>query len=281
MHRRACALISRQKEGTARGLAPSSPMIPLAVRMVSEAATNYSQDTTPSFTRRNKHRDMPPPARIPVRTAQINRSQSLYPSLPQSSKPYYIPSATPLGPTVRSATAPTSASRRMLNWMGSFLRSGSQEPANDYANNAQREYVPCLPPISDADREALRHVPTPPPKRRERIVPPKEQVQLQHVPTPQPIRIPRTLSHKSSTGSVKDMVKSFEVLSEDASRSSISLQQTIRHKGSNVSLASSARSVESSTEWSKERSELRDMSFGSVRSLGDGKIKADASWIRE
>lgn len=290
MRRRACALISRQKEGKARGLAPSSPALSMitpvrpsvgvqrAVRMPSEAPTNYSQDMTPSLPRRN--RDMPPPAHIPIRTAHIDRSKSPYPSLPPS-KPYQIPSATPLGPTVRSATEPTSASRRMLNWMGSFLRSGSQEPKNKQMKNTQNEYVPCLPPISDADREALRHVPTPPPKRKERIVPPKEQVQLQHVPTPQPIRIPRKLNHKSSTGSVKDMIKSFESLSEDASRSSISIRSTIPHKISNISLASSARTAESSTEWSKERSELREMSFGSVRSLGEGRIKSDTSWIRE
>ena len=46
---------------------------------------------------------------------------------------------------------------------------------------------------------------------------PKDQVQLQHVPTPDSVRPPPKikLNHKGSSGSVRDLVKSFEGLQDE------------------------------------------------------------------
>jgi len=150
--------------------------------------------------------------------------------------------------------------------MGSFLRGGSEAPSEA---GSQREFIPVLPPITDADREALRHVSPQPPKEKERIVPPKEQVQLQHVPTPVPIREPRKLNHKTSSGSVKDRIRSFESLSDtlDNSKSQQGRPFVIK-KASTGSL--SARSFDMwkdvSADLSRDASISQDISVGSVRS---------------
>jgi len=160
-----------------------------------------------------------------------------------------------------------SASKKMWNWMGSFLRANSEPPASE--KGEPWETIPSLPPISDADREALRHVSPLPPKPKERIVPPRDQVQLQHVPTPAPIRVPRKLVHKGSAGSVKDLIKSFESISDtDSIRKNMAATRPfVIKKASTDSL--SARSMDSSREWSGERSQsgIQDNSVGSVGSV--------------
>jgi hypothetical protein len=151
--------------------------------------------------------------------------------------------------------------------MGSFLKAGSEPPVLE--NGEPKELIPSLPPISDADREALRHVSPQPPKPKERIVPPKDQVHLQHVPTPVPIRIPRTLNHKGSSGSVKDMIKSFESISDtDSIRKNMNATRPfVVKKASTGSL--SARSMDSSNEWSRGQSQsgIQEISVGSVGSV--------------
>jgi hypothetical protein len=312
MRRRAFALISRQREGNARGLAsaissptpsvftparPTGSAFAPAVRVLQPtpdplgststlhapryAHLTHERGMSPSVTNspapvpqsrpdRSRSRDMPPPSYLPARSLHNPKpvsSQGLYPPLPAPSKPYQIPPSTPLGRVVKPVPEPTSASRKMWNWMGSFLKAGSEPPVSE--NGEPREIIPSLPPISDADREALRHVSPQPPKPKERIVPPKDQVQLQHVPTPVPIRIPRPLSHKGSTGSVKDMIKSFESISDtDSLRKNMSATRPfVVKKASTGSLA--ARSMDSSTEWSREQSQsgMQDVSVGSVRSV--------------
>ncbi|KAG8824301.1 hypothetical protein FRC19_002071 [Serendipita sp. 401] len=285
MRRRVCALIGRQKDGLARGLAVSSPassVMTTHTPLPSIASTMNAPIQESSSIRSQRpisSRDMPPPSYIPSRPIQSSRSQSAYPMLPPlSSKSYQIPPATPLGPAVKAVREPMSASRRMLKWMGSFLRSESEPPASSAGRT--REFVPALPPISDADREALRHVSPPPPRKPERIVHPKEQVQLQHVPTPVPIRIPRPLNHKSSSGSVKDMVKSFESLSESDSRSNSRPFLTKKTSTGSLSVRSLDSSRSFTADWSNSRSGLQESPVGSVRSIGRG-LKDDRSWIRE
>jgi hypothetical protein len=137
----------------------------------------------------------------------------------------------------------------MWDWMGSFLKAGGEPPASE--NGEPRELIPSLPPISDADREALRHVSPQPPKPKEQIVPPKDQVRLQHVPTPVPVRIPRALNHKGSSGSVKDMIKSFESISDrDSIRKNMSATRPFVVKKASTG-SFSARSMDSSNEWSR------------------------------
>lgn len=97
--------------------------------------------------------------------------------------------------------------------MGSFLK--PETKAQDDIQQ-DREWIPALPPISDADREALKHVSPAPPRTKEPIIPPKELVELQHVPTPVPPA--RVIKHKISTGSVRDRIKGFEVIKEDAKK---------------------------------------------------------------
>ncbi|KIM26284.1 hypothetical protein M408DRAFT_9939 [Serendipita vermifera MAFF 305830] len=296
MRRRAYALINRQREGNARGLESAitsptqsvfTPMRPTKngpiIRAVPDPlgptstlhAPRYahlahergvSQSPTPTQTRTGgSNRDMPPPSYLPSRPNANTRAQPAPQKLqapPLPSKPYQIPPSTPLARSV--VPEPTSASRKMWNWMGSFLRAGSEQPSE---SGEPREFIPSLPPISDADREALRHVSPPAPKPKERIIPPKDQVQLQHVPTPVPIRIPRKLNHKGSSGSVKDMIKSFESISEtDSLRKETSRPFVIKK-----SSASSLRSMDSSSEWSREQSKssVQEISVGSVRSVRD------------
>jgi hypothetical protein len=299
------ALISRQKQGNARGLlsavasptqsifTPARPSVsaaapgirPLPPHQVSAKSvstlhapqyahlqsnkdvqsTSYSTPKT-SHTSRTYTRDaMPPPSTIPVRSAKASTASHSVLPLPPS-KPYQIPSATPLGPSIKTVPEPSSATKRVWNWMGSFLRGGSEAPSE---TGSQREFIPVLPPITDADREALRHVSPQPPKEKERIVPPKEQVQLQHVPTPVPIRELRKLNHKTSSGSVKDMIKSFESLSDTLDNSkSQQGRPFVMKKTSTGSL--SARSFDMwkdvSADLSRDASISQDISVGSVRS---------------
>lgn len=299
MHRRAMALINRQKQGNVRGLlsavaSPTQSIFTPARPSVSAAApgirslpshqvpaksvstlhapqyahllsdkgvpsSSYSTPNTHHASRTYTRDAMPPPSTIPVRSSKVAAV------LPPS-KPYQIPSATPLGPSIKAVPEPSSATKRVWNWMGSFLRGGSEAPSE---TGSQREFIPVLPPITDADREALRHVSPQPPKEKEHIVPPKEQVQLQHVPTPVPIREPRKLNHKTSSGSVKDMIRSFESLSDtlDNSRS----QQGRPFVMKNTSTGSlSARSFDMwkdvSVDLSRDASISQDISVGSVRS---------------
>ncbi|KAG8831168.1 hypothetical protein FRC17_003554 [Serendipita sp. 399] len=269
MRRRACALIGRQKVTAVSS--PASSVLTNTLPPISSTKPHVPPSTQPQ--RPTSSRDMPPPSYIPSRPGQPSRSQSVYPTLPPlPPKSYQIPPATPLGPNVKAIREPMSASRRMLKWMGSFLRSESEPPAS--STGRPREFVPALPPISDADRDALRHVSPPLPRKPERIVPPKEQVQLQHVPTPVPIRIPRPLNHKSSTGSVKDMIKSFESLSESDSNSNA--RPFLTKKTSSGSL--SVRSLDSSRsfvgDWSNSRSGVQE-------SPNHGKKKENAYWLLE
>ena len=300
MRRRAYALVNRQREGSARGLSsaissptpsmftPARPTVatapvirtvpdplgststlhaPRYAHLAYERGVTQSPTPTPQTRPGRTSRDMPPPSYLPARSMGSSRpqpgSQTLYPPLPPQSKPYQIPPSTPLARSV--VPEPTSASRKMWNWMGSFLRAGSEQPISE--NGEPREFIPSLPPISDADREALRHVSPPAPKPKERIVPPKDQVQLQHVPTPVPIRIPRKLNHKGSSGSVKDMIKSFESISDtDSLRKGVSRPFVVKKTS-----ASSLRSMDSSSEWSREQSKSvsQEISVGSVRSVRD------------
>jgi hypothetical protein len=302
MHRRAMALINRQKQGNARGLlsavasptqtifTPARPSVSVAAREARSLphqvpaksvstlhapqyahlqsdtgvpSTSYSTPKT-NHTSRTYTRDaMPPPSTIPVRSAKAAQSVR---APPPPSKPYQIPSATPLGPSIKAVPEPSSATKRVWNWMGSFLRGGSEAPSE---TGSQREFIPVLPPITDADREALRHVSPQPPKEKERIVPPKEQVQLQHVPTPVPIREPKKLNHKTSSGSVKDMIRSFENLSDTLDNSKSQQGRPFVFK--NTSTGSlSARSFDMwkdiSADSSRDASISQDISVGSVRS---------------
>jgi hypothetical protein len=212
---------------------------------------------------------MPPPSFIP--THSTKKGQLPATSITSNtSRPYSIPNATPLRRRTQPVPEPSSATRRMWNWMGSFLRSGSTEPNSEEYES--REWIPALPPITDADREALRHVSPQPPKPKERIVPPKEQVQLQHVPTPVPIRIPPKLSHKSSTGSVKDLIRSYESLSEmennDPKPGSQKRNFVIKKRSdASLSAASFDSSRDISGRWSQDRSRPMSTSLDNSRSF--------------
>lgn len=295
------ALINRQKEGTARGLASvigspaSSAQTPTRPSTISGPAVRIIPPSTPASTlhapryvhlqsektaplstafstpksnytsRTYTSSEMPPPPTVPIRSNNTATASSTYPTLPpKPSKPYQIPSATPLGPTRKPVPEPTSATRRVWNWMGSFLRTTSEAPSEA---STYHERIPVLPSITDADREALRHVSPPPPKAKTRIIPPKEQVQLQHVPTPEPVRVPRKLNHKTSTGSVRDMIRSFESLSDtlDSSRD----RPFLTKKASNGSLPSKSFDMwkDVSTDLSRDQSMSQEISVGSVRSL--------------
>jgi hypothetical protein len=300
--RRAYALKGRQREGSARGLAsvigsptPSiftarsttpAPRRGPVIRYPSASQGNHlvdaspygrtgsmsisNQDHIPGTSRINvSSRNMAPPSFIP--THSIKKGQLPATSIPSNtSRSYSIPNATPLRRRTQPVPEPSSATRRMWNWMGSFLRSGSTEPTPEEYES--REWIPALPPITDADREALRHVSPQPPKPKERIIPPKEQVQLQHVPTPVPIRNPPKLSHKSSTGSVKDLIRSYESLSEmenNDPKSGSQKRNFVIKKRSDASL--SAASFDSSRDisrrWSQDRSRPMSTSLDNSRSF--------------
>lgn len=139
-----------------------------------------------------------------------------------------------------------------------------------------REWIPALPPITDADREALRHVSPQPPKPKKRIIPPKEQVQLQHVPTPVPVRIPPKLNHKGSTGSVKDLIRSYESLSEMENNEPQRVSQKGKGKpafvikkrsDASLSAASYDSSRDFSGRWSQDRFGPRDATLDNSRSF--------------
>lgn len=100
--------------------------------------------------------------------------------------------------------------------MGSFLTGTPQSSAKKSTPNPVKLY-PVLPPVSDGDRDALKHIEPTPPRSPERVVHPKDQVQLQHVPTPDSVRPPPKikLNHKGSSGGVRDLVKSFEGLQDE------------------------------------------------------------------
>lgn len=290
------ALINRQRDGIARGLrstvtspaqTASTPIRPSfatpAIRILPPSSsvqtpqyshiqsskappsTAFSTPKTNYTSRTYTSNAMPPPPTIPTRSVKA-AAPRFQPPLPQPSKPYQIPSATPLGPSVKSVPEPSSATKRVWNWMGSFLRGGSETPSEIAA---RRDFIPVLPHITDADREALRPVSPPRPKQKERIVPPKEQVQLQHVPTPVPVREPRKLNHKTSSGSVKDMIRSFESLSDtlDNSRSQPSKSFVVK-KTSNGSLSAKSFDMwkEISADASRDQSMSQDISVGSLRS---------------
>jgi hypothetical protein len=94
--------------------------------------------------------------------------------------------------------------------MGSFLRVASEpNPKRE-----ERQYIPPFPPISGAARQALRHVSAPPSEPKGSIVTAKEDVRPEHVPAICLIRTPQTLNHKGGAGTVKDIIKSFESISQ-------------------------------------------------------------------
>ena len=182
---------------------------------------------TPASTRRVTT-NMPPPSFIPGKAAipspvspspfVIATPEAAPTSAPAMAlgpaKPYMIPPSTPLGPTIRDQ--PSSASKRVWDWMGSFLTGTPQSSAKKSTPNPVKLY-PVLPPVSDGDRDALKHIEPTPPRSPERVVHPKDQVQLQHVPTPDSVRPPPKikLNHKGSSGGVRDLVKSFEGLQDE------------------------------------------------------------------
>lgn len=257
---------------------------------------------TPASSRRTTT-DMPPPSYIPVKAMvppPPSPSSALIPApkpAPTSvqapalrpAKPYVIPPSTPLGPSIRDQ--PSSASKRVWDWMGSFLTHTPQSSAKKHTLNPVTSY-PVLPPVSDGDREALKHIEPAPPRSPEKVVHPKDQVQLQHVPTPDSTRpAPKVrLNHKSSSGSVRNLVKGFEGLQEEKRKEEMRKRELaikgevakLKRVGSGSSLRSNVSGYASSTagDASADASrEGRSMSFNSShepsRSFDDS-----TSWIR-
>lgn len=256
------------------------------LRHEAQKGGEWPRESTPTPSAKRKT-DMPPPPFIPVKVHQPEPSTSG--SQPQSQpsdaprKPYAIPSATPLRPP--SPDRSSSATKKVLGWMGSFLGKGPVQPPKKVPLNPL--VYPVLPPVSDADREALKHVSPVPSRAPERIVHPKDQVELQHVPTPEPARPPKKLDLKRK-GSVKDLVKSFEGVQEDkraeekrkmhlAARGEMAILKRLGSNGSLRSMASN-KTFDTSGEMSS-----RDISGDLSRSFSyedDSGLNASRSTAR-
>ncbi|TDL19889.1 hypothetical protein BD410DRAFT_899871 [Rickenella mellea] len=129
---------------------------------------------------------------------------------------------------------PTSAIKRSLNYITSWLRP-SPRPSKPTAKRPTHPALPIPPPeilekprgpVATPARKplprlshpkelvTLQHAPLPPkPSQIPRVKePPKRLVELNHIPVPPSEERPRLVSvkRKSSTGSVKDLVKNFE-----------------------------------------------------------------------
>jgi hypothetical protein len=175
--------------------------------------------------------------------------------------------------------------------MGSFLTRTPQSSAKKHTPNPVKSY-PVLPPVSDGDRDVLKHIEPAPPWSPEKVVHPKDQVQLQHVPTPDSGRPPPKikLNHKGSSGSVRDLVKSFEGLQDEKRKEGIRKHELaikgevakLKRTGSGGSLRSNmsgyalSSTGDATGEISREgRSASFDSSHESSRSFDNS-----ASWIR-
>jgi hypothetical protein len=175
--------------------------------------------------------------------------------------------------------------------MGSFLTRTPQSSAKKHTPNPVKLY-PVLPPVSDGDRDALKHIELAPPRSPEKVVHPKDQVQLQHVPTPDSVRLPPKvkLNHKGSSGSVRDLVKGFEGLQEEKRKEEIRKRELaikgevakLKRVGSGSSLRSNVSGYASSTagDTSADASrEGRSLSFNSSHESSRS-FDNSTSWIR-
>lgn len=137
---------------------------------------------------------------------------------------------------------PASAVKRSLSYLTSWLRASAQKP------RLVRKEAPRLPglpppppdvlgkprgPVNTPSKRAaekaphpkelveLQHAPLPPEPSRipKKKVEPKRLVDLNHLATPQPKDIPRAvIPRRSSSSSVKDLIKSFESLDDESQR---------------------------------------------------------------
>lgn len=139
---------------------------------------------------------------------------------------------TPIAASRVRKSRPDSAVKRSLSYIGSWLKPDMYKSEKEERQGSQ---LPGLPvPPSDVLSKPRGPVETPAPKAAPKPIPPKELVSLEHVPPPQPTKIPRRqrpqrlvdlnhvptpqpkeemkriASRRSSTSSVKDLIKEFE-----------------------------------------------------------------------
>ncbi|KZS97044.1 hypothetical protein SISNIDRAFT_449764 [Sistotremastrum niveocremeum HHB9708] len=161
---------------------------------------------------------------------------------PKEPPTFKVP-ATPVRSGSKSSTPapPVSTTKRVLSYIGSFI-SKNPPPATQPSKRVIEPGPPALPPpeMTQISRGPVTTPTRPPP---EKIVPPKELVTLQHT-SPPPSAIPRLakpkpakrlvdLNHvelvekeedfarrerKASTGSVKDLINSFNSMDKQANR---------------------------------------------------------------
>ncbi|KAI5124349.1 hypothetical protein M0805_008956 [Coniferiporia weirii] len=143
---------------------------------------------------------------------------------------------TPNTARMQRQTKSGNAVKRSLNYISSWLKPDMFKSKEEQRKGQQ---FPGLPvPPSDVLSRPRGPVETPAPKPPPKIIPPKELVTLQQAPLPQPSNIPKvskpqrlvdlqhiptpqpkpapakTISRRSSTASVRDLVKEFEQMDE-------------------------------------------------------------------
>ncbi len=173
----------------------------------------------------------------PSEEVSENMSRSVSPNRSQGEESSFSAST-----TQQQQPPPSSAVKRSLSYLTSWLRASAQKP------RLVRKEAPRLPglpppppdvlgkprgPVSTPSKRAaekithpkdlvdLQHAPLPPEPSRipKKKVAPKRLVDLTHLPTPQPKEIPRAvIPRRSSSSSVKDLIKSFQALDDESQR---------------------------------------------------------------